>query len=180
MELKNNQIEKSLQLLKVVKNYGIAYQSRLILLSGAYVCMSRSTDPSVFMRTTVEEVLDDDPIEISATSLSNSQFEYAIPFNKDLVLFSNTQQAVVPANSTVLTPKSAVVYPSTQTEVSMAAKPIVAARSLYYVYQRGLDYYQVGEVIPNQYTDSQYNPQNLTDHLPLYATGVCTGMAGIS
>lgn len=157
-----------------------AYQSRLILLSGAYVCMSRSTDPSVFMRTTVEEVLDDDPIEISATSLSNSQFEYAIPFNKDLVLFSNTQQAVVPANSTVMTPKSAVIYPSTQTEVSMAVRPVVAARSLYYVYQRGLDYYQVGEVIPNQYTDSQYNPQNLTDHLPLYATGVCTGMTGSS
>lgn len=157
-----------------------AYQSRLILLSGAYVCMSKSTDPSVFMRTTVEEVLDDDPIEISATSLSNSQFEYAIPFNNDLVLFSNTQQAVVPANSTVMTPKSAVIYPSTQAEVSMAVKPIVAARSLYYVYQRGLDYYQVGEVIPNQYTDSQYNPQNLTDHLPLYATGVCTGMSGSS
>jgi len=157
-----------------------AYQSRLILLSGAYVCMSRSTDPSVFMRTTVEEVLDDDPIEISATSLSNSQFEYAIPFNKDLVLFSNTQQAVVPANSTVMTPKSAVIYPSTQAEVSMAVRPVVAARSLYYVYQRGLDYYQVGEVIPNQYTDSQYNPQNLTDHLPLYATGVCTGIAGSS
>lgn len=157
-----------------------AYQSRLILLSGAYVCMSKSTDPSVFMRTTVEEVLDDDPIEISATSLSNSQFEYAIPFNKDLVLFSNTQQAVVPANSTVMTPKSAVIYPSTQAEVSMAVRPVVAARSLYYVYQRGVDYYQVGEVIPNQYTDSQYNPQNLTDHLPLYATGVCTGMAGSS
>ena len=157
-----------------------AYQSRLILLSGAYVCMSKSTDPSVFMRTTVEEVLDDDPIEISATSLSNSQFEYAIPFNKDLVLFSNTQQAVVPANSTVMTPKSAVIYPSTQTEVSMAVRPVVAARSLYYAYQRGLDYYQIGEVIPNQYTDSQYNPQNLTDHLPLYATGVCTGMAGSS
>lgn len=157
-----------------------AYQSRLILLSGAYVCMSKSTDPSVFMRTTVEEVLDDDPIEISATSLSNSQFEYAIPFNKDLVLFSNTQQAVVPANSTVMTPKSAVIYPSTQTEVSMAVRPVVAARSLYYVYQRGVEYYQVGEVIPNQYTDSQYNPQNLTDHLPLYATGVCTGMAGSS
>lgn len=157
-----------------------AYQSRLILLSGAYVCMSKSTDPSVFMRTTVEEVLDDDPIEISATSLSNSQFEYAIPFNKDLVLFSNTQQAVVPANSTVMTPKSAVIYPSTQAEASMAVKPIVAARSLYYVYQRGVDYYQVGEVIPNQYTDSQYNPQNLTDHLPLYAEGVCTGMSGSS
>lgn len=157
-----------------------AYQSRLILLSGAYVCMSKSTDPSVFMRTTVEEVLDDDPIEISATSLSNSQFEYAVPYNNDLVLFSSTQQAVIPASNTVLTPKSAVIYPSTQAEVSMAVRPVVAARSLYYAYQRGVDYYQVGEVIPNQYTDSQYNPQNLTDHLPLYANGVCTGMAGSS
>lgn len=157
-----------------------AYQSRLILLSGAYVCMSKSTDPSIFMRTTVEEVLDDDPIEISATSLSNAQFEYAVPYNKDLILFSQTQQAVIPANNAVLTPKSAVIYPSTQTEVSLAARPIVAARSLYYVYQRGLDYYQVGEMIPNPYTDSQYNPQNLTDHLPLYAEGACTGMAGSS
>ena len=157
-----------------------AYQSRLILLSGAYVCMSKSNDPNIFMRTTVEEVLDDDPIEISATSLSNSQFEYAVPYNKDLILFSQTQQAVIPANNTVLTPKSAVIYPSTQAEVSLAVRPIVAARSLYYAYQRGLEYYQVGEMIPNQYTDSQYNPQNLTDHLPLYAEGVCTGMAGSS
>lgn len=157
-----------------------AYQSRLILLSGAYVCMSKSTDPTVFMRSTVTEVLDDDPIEISATALSNSQFEYAVPYNKDLVLFSSTQQAVIPANNAVLTPKSAVIYPSTQAEVSLAVRPTVAARSLYYVYQRGLDYYQAGELIPNQYTDAQYYPQNLTDHLPLYATGVCTGMAGSS
>ena len=157
-----------------------AYQSRLILLSGAYVCMSKSTDPTVFMRSTVTEVLDDDPIEISATALSNSQFEYAVPYNKDLILFSSTQQAVIPASNAVLTPKSAVIYPSTQAEVSLAVRPTVAARSLYYVYQRGLDYYQAGELIPNQYTDAQYYPQNLTDHLPLYATGVCTGMAGSS
>lgn len=154
-----------------------AYQSRLILLSGAYVCMSKSTDPTVFMRTTVEEVLDDDPIEISATSLSNAQFEYAVPYNKDLILFSQTQQAVVPANSTVLTPKTAVIYPSTQAEVSLAVQPVVASRSLYYTYQRGLEYYQIGELIPNQYTDAQYYPQNLTDHNPLYAKGVCTGLA---
>lgn len=157
-----------------------SYQSRLVFLSGAYVCLSKSTDPSVFMRTTVTELLDDDPIEISATALSNSQFEYAVPYNKDLVLFSSTQQAVIPANNTVLTPKTAVIYPSTQAEVSLAVKPTVTARSLYYVYQRGLDYFQIAEMIPNQYTDAQYYPQNLTDHLPLYATGVCTGMAGSS
>lgn len=165
-------------------NYGItgisAYQSRLVLLSGAYVSMSRSTDPTIFMRTTVTEVLDDDAIEISATSLSNSQFEYAVPYNKDLVLFAGNQQAVIPNNSTVLTPKTAVIYPSTHTDVSLACAPTVIARSLYYTYIRGGDNtaYQVGELLPSPYTDSQYSTQSTTDHLPLYATGVCTCMSG--
>lgn len=165
-------------------NYGItgigAYQSRLILLSGAYVSMSRSTDPTIFMRTTITEVLDDDAIEISATSLSNSQFEYAVPYNKDLVLFAGNQQAVIPNNSTVLTPKTAVIYPSTHTDVSLACAPTVIARSLYYTYIRGGDNtaYQVGELLPSPYTDSQYSTQSTTDHLPLYATGVCTCMSG--
>lgn len=165
-------------------SYGItgvsAYQSRLVILSGAYVNMSRSNDPTVFMRTTVTEVLDDDAIEISATSLSNNQFEYAIPYNKDLVLFARNQQAVVPNNSTVLTPKTAVIYPTTTSDVSLACAPTVIARSLYYTYLRGGGNvaYQVGELLPSPYTDSQYSTQSTTDHIPLYATGVCTCMSG--
>ena len=165
-------------------SYGItglsAYQSRLVILSGAYVNMSRSNDPTVFMRTTVTEVLDDDAIEISATSLSNNQFEYAVPYNKDLVLFARNQQAVVPNNSTVLTTKTAVIYPTTTSDVSLACAPTVIARSLYYTYLRGGGNvaYQVGELLPSPYTDSQYSTQSTTDHIPLYATGVCTCMSG--
>lgn len=164
--------------------YGItglsSYQSRLVILSGAYVNMSRSNDPTVFMRTTVTEVLDDDAIEISATSLSNNQFEYAVPYNKDLVLFARNQQAVIPNNSTVLTPKTAVIYPTTTSDVSLACAPTVIARSLYYTYLRGGGNvaYQVGELLPSPYTDSQYSTQSTTDHIPLYATGVCTCMSG--
>lgn len=165
-------------------SYGVtglsAYQSRLVILSGAYVNMSRSNDPTIFMRTTVTEVLDDDAIEISATSLSNNQFEYAIPYNKDLVLFASNQQAVIPNNSTVLTPKTAVIYPTTTSDVSLACAPTVIARSLYYTYLRGGGNvaYQVGELLPSPYTDSQYSTQSTTDHIPLYATGVCTCMSG--
>ena len=163
-------------------DYGItgigAYQSRLVLLSGAYVYLSKSTDPTVFMRSTVTELLDTDAIEVSATSLSNAQFEYAVPFNKDLVLVAQNQQAVIPNNSTVLTPKTAAIYPTTTTEISLACQPSVIARSLYYVYQRTLDFYQVGEFLPSPYTDSQYTTQSTTDHLPLYAEGVCTSMSG--
>jgi hypothetical protein len=161
--------------------YGItgisAYQSRLVLLSGSYVNLSKTTDFNQFMRTSVTEVLDDDAIEISSASLSSAQFEYAVPYNKDLVLIAQDQQAVIPANSTVLTPKTAVIYPSTKLDISLATEPVTVARSMYYTYQRGSEYYQVGEFIPNSYTDSQYYSQNLTDHIPLYATGVCTTLA---
>ncbi len=154
-----------------------SYQSRLVLLSGSYVNMSQTRYFNQFMRTTVTELLDDDAIEVSSSALSSAQFEYCVPYNKDLVLIAQTQQAVIPANSTVLTPKSAVIYPSTKVDLSLAAEPQVVARSLYYTYQRGADYYQVGEFIPNTYTDAQYYNQNLTDHVPLYATGVCTCIA---
>lgn len=162
-------------------DYGItgvsAYQSRLILLSGSYVCMSKTTDFGQFMRTSVTELLDDDSIEISSAALSAAQFEYAIPYNKDLILISKEQQAVIPANSTVLTPKSAVIYPSTRLDVSLAVEPTVVGKTVYYTYQRGAEFYQVGEFIPNSYTDAQYYAQNLTDHLPLYAEGICTSIA---
>lgn len=162
-------------------DYGItgisAYQSRLILLSGSYVCMSKTNTFTEFMRTTVTELLDDDAIEISSAALSAAQFEYAVPYNKDLILVSQGQQAVIPANSTVLTPKTAVIYPSTRLDVSLAVEPTVVGKTVYYTYQRGAEYYQVGEFIPNSYTDAQYYAQNLTDHLPLYAEGICTTIA---
>lgn len=154
-----------------------AYQSRLVLLNGSYVNLSASNEYNRFSRTTVTELLDDDCIEMSNASLSSAQFEYAIPYNKDLILISRDQQAVVPANSTVLTPKTAVIYPSTEVELSLAVAPVVVERSMYYAYQRGVDYFQVGEFIPNSYTDGQYYNQGLTDHIPLYATGVCQHMA---
>lgn len=154
-----------------------SYQSRLVLLSGSYVNLSRTTDFGQFMRTTVTELLDDDTIEISSASLSSAQFEYCIPYNKDLVLIAQTQQAVIPANNTVLTPRTAVIYPSTNVDLSLACEPTPVGRSLYYVSQRGADNFQVGEFIPNTYTDAQYYSQNLMDHIPLYATGVCTHMA---
>lgn len=157
-----------------------AYQSRLVLLSGAYVHLSKTNTFNQFMRTSVAELLDDDAIEISSAALSSAQFEYCIPYNKDLVLISQNQQAVMPANNTVLTPKTAVIYPSTDLDLSMAAEPVSVGRTMYYSYQRGVDYYQIGEFIPNTYADAQYYSQNLTDHIPLYATGVCTNMASSS
>lgn len=155
-----------------------SYQSRLLLLSGSYVNFSKSNEFNSFLRTTVEEVKDDDAIEVGSASLSSTQFEYAIPYNKDLMLIAQDQQAVIPSNNTVLTPKNAVVYPSSNTDLSLKVQPIALSRSLYYVYQRGSEYYQVGELIPNSYADAQYFSQGLTDHIPLYAKGLCTHIAG--
>ena len=79
-----------------------------------------------------------------------------------------------------MTPKNAVIYPSTNTDMSLAVKPVVAGRSMYYAYQRGTDFFQIGELIPNSYTDAQYYSQGVTDHIPLYAQGVCSSMVASS
>jgi hypothetical protein len=165
-------------------DYGItgisSYQSRLVILNGSYVNLSKTTDYSEYMRTSVTELLDDDAIEIASAASSSAQYEYALAYNKDLVLIAQGQQAVIPANATVLTPKTAVIYPSTKIDLSLAVQPVVVSRTMYYAYQRGTDYYQIGEFIPNTYTEAQYYSQNITDHIPLYAEGICTSMAASS
>ena len=47
---------------------GIAsYQGRLVLMSGSWVLLSATNKPRVFYRTSVEELLDTDPIEIGSS-----------------------------------------------------------------------------------------------------------------
>lgn len=82
---------------------------RLVLLSGAYVCLSASRYPTRTMRSTVTDVLDSDPIELASGSASSASFEHAVQFNKDLIVFASTHQAVIPTGTTALTPTNAML-----------------------------------------------------------------------
>lgn len=157
-----------------------AYQGRLVLLSGGYTAMSASNRPTRLMRSTTVDLRADDPIEIGAGALASANFEYAVPFNKDLVLFSSAYQAVVPAGNTGITSSNAMVVLSSNTAVDTTAEPKIIGRTVMYGTDISTEYFGIGELVPSQYSEAQYTAQNLTEHIPRYISGNCRDIVNSS
>lgn len=157
--------------------YGITgmgtYQGRLVLLSGPMVSLSAAGHPRRFFRSTVTGVINSDPIEIGSSMASAAAYEWAIPFQKDLLLFSSAYQAVLPSGNAAVTPTTATVVPTSAHETDTTSSPIVLGRTLMYCAPRSEDFFGVMEMIPSPYTDSQYVSQDATPHLPKYMGGRC-------
>lgn len=157
--------------------YGLSgigtYQGRLVLLSGPMVSMSESNKPRNFFRTTVTQVLGSDPIEVGSSLNSAAAYEWAIPFQKDLLLFSAAYQAVIPSNNTALTPANAMVVATSTHESDTTSSPITLGRTVMYCTPRSENFFGVMEMIPSSYTDSQYVSQDTTPHLPKFMPGRC-------
>lgn len=150
-----------------------AYQGRLVLLSGSYVWLSASGLPRIFYRTTLEELLDSDPIGIGSSSATAASFQYAVNFNKDLILFSAEHQALIAGSNVAITPKTANVMVTSTYTADMSVQPISLGRSLMYPMPRSLNAYGVMEMIPSPYTDSMYISTDVTEHIPTYLLGRC-------
>jgi len=153
---------------------GIAsYQGRLVLLSGARVNMSASNKPRRFFRSTVTSIVDSDPIEVGSSANSSASYEYAVPFQKDLVLFSASYQALVPTGNQALTPRTASVVLTSSHETDTTCPPVPMGRTMLYPVPKSKDFFGVLEMIPSPYTDSQYVSADATPHLPKYLGGRC-------
>ena len=157
--------------------YGITgmgtYQGRLVLMSGPLVSLSASNKPRQFFRSTVSSLLNSDAIEVGAGMNSATAYEWAIPFQKDLVLFSRTYQAVIPSGNSAITPATATVVPTSAHETDTTSSPITLGRTLMYCTPKSEDFFGAMEMIPSNYTDSQYVSQDSTPHLPKYMGGRC-------
>lgn len=147
-----------------------AFQGRLVLLSGSVVDMSASGLYQRFYRSTVTALLDTDRISISSASAQDSVYRTAIQFNRDLVLFANSMQAVVPG-SNVLTPTNASISITSTYECDSRVTPIMAGQTVLYPNRRNDSYAGILELIPSAYTSSQYTTQDSTVHLPRYMPG---------
>lgn len=153
---------------------GIAsYQSRLVILSGSYVWLSASGLPRLFYRTTMEELLDTDPIGVGSSSATSASFQYAVNFNKDLVLFSSEHQAIIAGSNIAITPRTANVMLTSSYTTDMTVEPIDLGRTLMYPMPRSADNYGILEMLPSPYTDSQYVSTDVTEHIPTYLKGRC-------
>lgn len=101
--------------------YGITgistFQGRFVIMSGPLVSLSASGKPRQFFRSTVTSVISSDPIEIGSGMNSSAAYEWAVPFQKDLLLFSRSYQALIPSGNQAVTPLTATVMPTSAHEV---------------------------------------------------------------
>lgn len=147
-----------------------AFQGRLVLLSGASVCMSASGLYQRFYRSTVTSLLDTDRIDIASASAQDSVFRTAIQFNRDLAVFGDSMQAVVPGGN-ALTPTTASISLTSEFSCDSRVSPIVTGQTVLYANRRNQSYAGLLEFIPSAYTSSQYVSQDATVHLPRYIPG---------
>lgn len=145
-------------------------QGRLVLLAGEYVCMSASGNALRWFRTSVSVQSDDDPIEVAATAPVASPYEYAVAFNKDLVLFAKTHQGLVPGAS-LLTSRNATAAVVTGYSFQNSCSPVVAGRTVLFASPRSGPWSGVWEMLPSQFTDAQVEAGDVTSHLPKYISG---------
>lgn len=148
------------------------FQGRLVLLSGPSVVMSAAGKPLRWYRSTVSDLLVADPISIFSGAATSTNFSHAVQFNKDLLLFSNTCQAVVPSGNAIVAPTTAQIVITSSYSSTNKSVPIVAGRSLLYFAPRSEKFAAVLELVPSQLADSQYTTNDISAHLPQYMPGV--------
>lgn len=147
-----------------------SFQGRLILLAGEYICMSAAADASRWYRKSMGTLDDDDPIEIASTSTLGVDYQFALPYNGDLLLTSENVQGIISGRG-VLTPKNAVVSVASQYRMQPEIKPVSTGKSLLYPSYSSVGFSSVWEMLPSDFAEGQLYAQNIMEHLPQYVQG---------
>lgn len=100
------------------------YKNRLGILADENIVLSRARDFFDFFPETVTTVLDTDPIDLTASNNRVSILRYAIPYQDELIIFSDQIQFRFNTTETVLTPATAVITVLTQYEIDPNCRPI--------------------------------------------------------
>lgn len=148
-----------------------AFQGRLVILAGPEVAMSGAGHPLRWWRSTVTSLVNDDPIGIFSGAATSTDFRACVQFNKDLLLFSRSCQAVVPSGNAAITPSTAQIVITSQYSTDVLSQPGVIGRSVLYGVPRTEAYAGILEMIPSNTTDSQYTSSDITAHIPRYLPG---------
>ncbi len=113
------------------------YKNRLGFLADENVILSRTRDFFDFFPETVTTVLDTDPIDLTASNNRVSILRYAIPYQDELIVFSDQIQFRFNAAETVLTPATAVITVLTQYEIDPDCRPIPVAGTIIFCQANG-------------------------------------------
>ena len=130
------------------------------------VVMSRASEYFNFWPTTVTTVIDTDPIDVSATSKQVANIEHVVPFDKDLLLFSQNSQFVLGAQGT-LTPETVSIPPVTEYSCATRCEPVLVGRHILFAFDRN-DHTGIREYYVDSEMAGVSDADEVTAHCPTY------------
>jgi len=128
------------------------YRNRLGFLSNEAVVLSRAGDYFNFWVTTALTVTDDDPIDITASSVRPVNHRYVRPTSVGLVLFSDTEQFILTTDADILSPKTAKINELSSYECDALVEAVTLGTSLAFVSKTPLftRLYELSEISPDR------------------------------
>jgi hypothetical protein len=153
------------------------FKNRLGLLASDNIIMSETGEFYNFFPTTVTDVLDSDPIDVAVDSNKAVYLRYAVPFNKELLVFGDKAQFIL-SSAKALTPKDINVQQSTAYDINKKVSPITLGPNVYFVTDKSTssivrEYFTVPDTANN-------DAANITAHCPHYIPAGLTKLTGSS
>lgn len=152
------------------------HRNRLVMLSGENILMSETNDLFNLWRTTVTQVLDGDPIDVSVASNGVTTLYYGVPYQSVLFLAASGSQHAVTAD-----PYLAAKYVHADVVNNYGSTPYVRPKmmgdSLYFV-QDGDRFVNIREYFVS--SDSLTgDAASVTSHVPRYIKGRIRSLATV-
>jgi hypothetical protein len=154
---------------------GIFYfRDRLGFLADENIILSKAGDYFNFFRTTMTDLLDDDPIDVTAnTSLGDNSavaiLEHALAFDKRLFITARNAQYILGSITGPLTPSTEEVDPVTAFACSATCRPVSVGRYIYFPFNRegssGIREFSVDNASRTE------DAEEVTSHVPTYLPG---------
>ena len=114
------------------------YKNRLGFLADENIILSRARSFFDFFPETVTTLLDSDPIDLQASNTKVSILRYAVPYQDELIIFSDQIQFRFNAAETILTPSTAVITVLTQFELDINCRPLPVAGTIIFAQANGV------------------------------------------
>lgn len=142
------------------------YRNRLGFISGENVILSASADFFNFWFKSAATIADTDPIDLAVSSNKVCILTHAVPFSRELMLFSREGQFVLSSDG-VMTPKNAKVDQITSFDYSDAAQPLGVGQSIFFISNR-VNYCSLMRYYTVQDVADLKDAEDVAAHIPTY------------
>lgn len=144
------------------------HRNRLGFLSDENVIFSEASNYFNFFRVTVRSLLDSAPIDVAVSQNEVSILKHAIPYQEQLLMFSDLNQFSLSSDS-LLTPSEVAIDTSTKFECDLTSKPASAGKTVFFA-TSAANSAGVREYITDANLEINDAPL-ITAHIPSYIEG---------